>query len=352
MRFGNGKLVDIKSLKEKILYNTSVLSLYLNLVSTGIVGNIERQMEEAGGDLKDVKRAINSLTAQLIIVPGREGSILTTYTNDDKAVWKDFRRGLVKKGFSSSCLRKNKRTIQAYLEELAARGVLDEREIVQGYTHEDPRPEDSSRSEPPDTDVTEIDKKTADCVADKEQSEVLVKEQRPELPGTPKALSVSAPSIKNVKSPPKPAVETDTESDAQSAHRPEERGDWISDNEHTDSGASFPHEASEPNLSHPLTSGPKSIDIGNSLDFETLALDTLAHHARGSEFSIADGCPTSPLSESLQPLEYKRSSEWASTKSSSIEEIPDCINDQRRWTMFSVDWSWRINGTVMPWIYQ
>ena len=128
IKFGNGEIATLKDLREKTTYYTSALSLYLNMVSVGSIGKVEKQMEEAGGDLKEVKRAVNCLTAHLMVNSAREGSVLTSYTNDDKTIWRGFRRDLVKRGFSSSFLHKHKHTIQAYFEELGSRGVLDEPE--------------------------------------------------------------------------------------------------------------------------------------------------------------------------------------------------------------------------------
>ena len=126
IRFGNGELVYVQDLREKTTYYTSALSLYLNMVSVGSMGRVEKQMEEAGGELKEVKKGVNSLTAHMMAGSTREGSVLTIYVDDDKKVRKGFRRQLVEKGFTSAFLHKHKDTIQAYFEELGARGMLDE----------------------------------------------------------------------------------------------------------------------------------------------------------------------------------------------------------------------------------
>ena len=84
-------------------------------------------MNNAGGDLKEIKVAVNSITAHLMSKSTRhEGSILTAYADDDRAVWKEFRRELLEDGFSSSVIRKHKGLIKAYIEELGSRGLLDE----------------------------------------------------------------------------------------------------------------------------------------------------------------------------------------------------------------------------------
>ena len=126
VRFGNGELANIKDLREKLTYYTSALSLFVNMVSMGSVGRVEQQMEKFGGDIREIKIAVNGITAHLLSANNREGSVLTTYADDDKAVWKEFRKDLIKAGFSSSFIGKHKRLITAYIEELGQRGLLDE----------------------------------------------------------------------------------------------------------------------------------------------------------------------------------------------------------------------------------
>ena len=83
-------------------------------------------MNDAGGDLKEIKEAVNGITAHLIAKDRSEGSVLTAYPDDDKAIWKEFRRELISDGFSSSVIGKHKHLIKAYIGELGARGLLDD----------------------------------------------------------------------------------------------------------------------------------------------------------------------------------------------------------------------------------
>lgn len=126
VRFGNWQIVDIRDLRLKITYYTSALSLFLNMVSAGSIGRVEKQMDEAGGDLREIRHAVHRITAHLMNTPGKEGSILTTYQDDDKAVWKEFRRELIWDGVSSDIIQKHKKTIQEFVKELESRGFLDE----------------------------------------------------------------------------------------------------------------------------------------------------------------------------------------------------------------------------------
>ncbi|KAL8687231.1 MAG: hypothetical protein Q9218_006537, partial [Villophora microphyllina] len=126
IRFGNGAVTDVAELRSRITYYTSALSLFLNLVSVGTVGNVEKKMDQAGGDLQDIKAAVNRITSQLLSRQGKEGSVLTNYTNDDSDAWRELRRGLVKAGFRGSLVRKHMDTIMAYIKELGDKGVLDD----------------------------------------------------------------------------------------------------------------------------------------------------------------------------------------------------------------------------------
>lgn len=131
VRFGNGQMVDIGDLRSKISYYTSALSLFLNMVSMGSIGRVEKKMDEAGGELREIRLAVHSITAHLMNAADKEGSILTAYADDDKAVWREFRRELIRDGFSSSILRKHKNIIQDYVKELGSRGLFDETDLAQ-----------------------------------------------------------------------------------------------------------------------------------------------------------------------------------------------------------------------------
>ncbi len=126
IRFGSGVVADVVELRSRVTYYTSALSVFLNLISVGTVGAVEKKMDQAGGDLRDIKAAVNHLTAHFLATERQEGSILTTYTNDDRDAWRELRRGLVKAGFRDSLVRKHMDTIMAYVKELGDKGVLDD----------------------------------------------------------------------------------------------------------------------------------------------------------------------------------------------------------------------------------
>ena len=126
IRFGNGQIATLLDQRSMLTYYTSALSLFLNTVSTGTLGRIECQLNNAGGDLKELRLAVNSITAHLLSKSNQEGSVLTAYADDDRKVWREFRRELIGDGFSSRFLHKHKGLIKAYIQELGDRGLLDD----------------------------------------------------------------------------------------------------------------------------------------------------------------------------------------------------------------------------------
>lgn len=128
VQFGNGEMLDLAELRLKVVTSTSALTLFLNLLSIGSQGKVETYMENQGGELREMRRSLNWITAsmQAKSPATAEGSILTNYAGDDKAIWKDLRRELIREGFSSEVLKKHKETIKEYVMELGNRGALDD----------------------------------------------------------------------------------------------------------------------------------------------------------------------------------------------------------------------------------
>lgn len=116
----------MRDLRDRFTCYTSALSLFVNMVSMGSIGRVEQQMESAGGDIRAIRVAVNGITAHLLSASNRKGSVLTTYADDDKAVWKEFRKELIQERFSSSIIRNHKLLIKAYIKELGGRGLLDD----------------------------------------------------------------------------------------------------------------------------------------------------------------------------------------------------------------------------------
>ena len=130
VRFSSGEVGDLQQLRTTLTHQTNALTLYLNIILVGASGRVERQMNESGKELREMKAAVNGIAASLIMKAPNEGSVLTSYSQDDGEVWRKFRREIIARGFRSSFLQKNESLIHAYLEELSDRGALDEPDLT------------------------------------------------------------------------------------------------------------------------------------------------------------------------------------------------------------------------------
>lgn len=124
VRFGNGEMMDLGDLRSKVGTYTSLITLQVNLIALGSQGRVEDHLSRHGSRLKAMQQSINFITASLST--GREASILTIYSGDDKLVWRELRRELVAEGFSSNVISKHKTAIVAYVKDLGDRGIFDE----------------------------------------------------------------------------------------------------------------------------------------------------------------------------------------------------------------------------------
>ena len=93
-------------------------------------------MDNHGEDLRDIKTNLHWVVASMQANSHEEKSILTTYTEDDKAVWKEFRRELIKLGVSSRVLRKHEEAIRKYVFALGKKGALDAPVVVPEHLDE------------------------------------------------------------------------------------------------------------------------------------------------------------------------------------------------------------------------
>ena len=76
-------------------------------------------MEEAGGDLRDLRLAINGTAPRFLAKRDRDVSVPKALAKDDRATWKEFRRQLVAEGISDPVIDKHKGLIKVYVAELA-----------------------------------------------------------------------------------------------------------------------------------------------------------------------------------------------------------------------------------------
>ena len=132
--FGNREMANLGDYRAKLFSFKTTMFLYLHLAAAGAVGRVERQMIDAGGVLKAIKTAVEGITTHIVSKSTYEGSILTTYADDDKAVWREFRRKLIGGGFLSADVEKYMPKITAYVQDPRDRGLLNDEHVTESQT--------------------------------------------------------------------------------------------------------------------------------------------------------------------------------------------------------------------------
>ncbi|KAH7357067.1 hypothetical protein BKA65DRAFT_374108, partial [Rhexocercosporidium sp. MPI-PUGE-AT-0058] len=129
IKFGNGQTKDLADIRIKLSAHTSAIMMSVNLCSLDSLGRVEATLGRVearsishGEQLLGIRKALHWVTANMAAASG-EGSVWTSYTNDDQTFWRELRRELAKEGYRSSTLQRHKRLIKNYIEELGNRGV-------------------------------------------------------------------------------------------------------------------------------------------------------------------------------------------------------------------------------------
>ncbi|KAH7407326.1 hypothetical protein BKA64DRAFT_412593 [Cadophora sp. MPI-SDFR-AT-0126] len=132
IKFGNGQTKDLAEIRIKLSTHTSAIMMSLNLCSLdsmgrveAILGRVEARSASHGEQLHGIRKALHWVTANMAAASG-EGSVWTSYTNDDQMFWRELRRELANEGYRSDTLQRHKRLIKNYVEELGNRGVFDD----------------------------------------------------------------------------------------------------------------------------------------------------------------------------------------------------------------------------------
>jgi len=132
IKFGNGEVKDLREVRNELSAHTSAITMGFNLCALHSPGRIETDLEIAeeqsrrhGRSLRGIRTSLHWVIANLSAEVG-EGSVRSSYANDDKVFWRTLRKELVKEGYDNYELQKHRRLIKAYVEELVNRGVLDD----------------------------------------------------------------------------------------------------------------------------------------------------------------------------------------------------------------------------------
>jgi len=143
LRFGT-EIEDLGKLRWKIITYTSTLAVLvdsINLKATERVGDvadrIESRMETGFAEMSDRLERFEDMRKAVLFIATRARASqrylamdsvlsLSTYADDDKEVWRQFRSQLVSLGFKSDSLDRHMEVLKAYMMKLDQTGLLDE----------------------------------------------------------------------------------------------------------------------------------------------------------------------------------------------------------------------------------
>lgn len=111
---------SFEELSRRLTKTTTALGAYVSVLG------ITSQSRVENGLLPDIIRKIDELAAQIRNGNPSISSVMTSYPDDDKTVWKEFRRDLINSGFRSSEIHQYSPALKTYLYRLQRDGMLDE----------------------------------------------------------------------------------------------------------------------------------------------------------------------------------------------------------------------------------
>ncbi|KAH8812077.1 hypothetical protein F5884DRAFT_784305 [Xylogone sp. PMI_703] len=123
VRFGSNEMDQLGAIRVKLISHKTSLTLLLDTIQLRQCGDMSNVLESHGDQLDVILDKVDNIAARM---GQRSRSTFTTYEDDDKEVWKQFRRELIAEGFSSDVLQQHKDVLRAYIREIDQEGLLDE----------------------------------------------------------------------------------------------------------------------------------------------------------------------------------------------------------------------------------
>ena len=145
-RFGS-KVEELVVIRSKLVTYTSTLLILIDTLHVQAIDRVEIKIDgrfvELNEQFEKMRKEIFTI-ATLARSEERKRSTmstlsLSTYAGDEKIVWQDFRRELIKKGFNSKSLERNKHILLAYINKLDQSGLLDGNNMTSDADNLNPR---------------------------------------------------------------------------------------------------------------------------------------------------------------------------------------------------------------------
>lgn len=103
MKFGSNEMDTLGGIRVKLISHKTSLTQFLDTIQLRQSGKMATTLDNHGGQLDVILDKVDKIATRM----QKSGSVMTNY-DDDKEVWKDFRRELIAEGFSSDVLHHNK----------------------------------------------------------------------------------------------------------------------------------------------------------------------------------------------------------------------------------------------------
>lgn len=129
--FGNTTMKDMPEIRQRVASYASSIQLYLSMLLVNSLGKVEESTRNHILETKGLRKEFRSFADSQRQNRVREESnrfrddvtVLTTHPNDDKAVWRDFRRKAIKNGYSSAFLDEHMPDLLEYMEKYGQEGA-------------------------------------------------------------------------------------------------------------------------------------------------------------------------------------------------------------------------------------
>jgi hypothetical protein len=132
-RFGS-RTEELGVVRGKLITYTSTISIIIDTMQIRVTDRVESKIDGGFAEMslqfekmrKEIFDIAFNARAEERMSACMSSLSLSTYAGDEKVVWQDFRRELLKKGFRSQSLERYKHVLQAYMLKLDQSGILDE----------------------------------------------------------------------------------------------------------------------------------------------------------------------------------------------------------------------------------
>lgn len=122
IKFGNGEVQYMSDLLEELSVHKAALSLNLRLLTPSSRGSVEWPL---GRKYARMQQSIHRMVAE--ISSSHDGSSQSSsYSDDEETVWREIRRGLERKGWSSHVVKKHRKALKEYVKSLGWSDTFDE----------------------------------------------------------------------------------------------------------------------------------------------------------------------------------------------------------------------------------